>query len=762
MSTKLAFGLVVVFIISVVINSCKNKDNSPVTESDISIIPQPVEISYRVGSFKCNKDIVIYTWSEKEKEIAGYFNSLISKSSGYELVTETTKQGDFPHYGITLGLDPSMDSVGDEGYKIRVKRKKIEITARSENGLFYAIQTLRQLFPPEFEIEKSGKTEWSVPCVDITDFPRFKWRGSLLDCCRHYMDKEFVKRYIDLLATHKMNRFHWHLTEDQGWRIEIKKYPKLTDIGAWRTDSEGKKYGGFYSQEDIKEIVAYAKSRYVEIIPEIEMPGHSTAALAAYPRYSCTGGPFSVETNWGVFKDIYCAGNDSTLEFLKDIIDEVIELFPSDYIHIGGDEAPKYRWENCALCQKRIKDNGLKDEHELQSWFITEIEKYLTSKNKKLIGWDEILEGGLAPSATVQSWRGMDGAIAAAKSGHDAIVSPTSHAYFDYDLKTTNLEKVYSFEPVPEDLSIKEAEHILGGECNIWTERAPQESIDSKVFPRILAMSEVLWSPKEKRDFENFRKRLSVHYLRLDNLKVSYGYESEPVSFSVEKPANDNGFIINLISGQKNIHLFYTLDGSEPDTTSSEYKEEIKLSSGGSLKVLPVYSHGKKGDLYVRDFVSHVALNSKITFEYPYSDNYAAGGGNSLIDGMKGTGDFRDKLWQGFEGNDMIASIDLGESKDFTRIKAGFIQSVPSWIFMPEEVEFFVSENGKTYISVGKIKNDVSQKNMDMVIKDFVIEFYPKHMQYIKVVAKNVKHCPDWHPGAGGKTWIFSDEIVVE
>jgi hexosaminidase len=345
------------------------------------------------------------------------------------------------------------------------------------------------------------------------------------------MSKEFIKRYIDLLAYHKMNVFHWHLTEDQGWRIEIKKYPKLTQIGAWRGPDD-ERYGGLYTQDDVREIVAYARSHYVTIVPEIELPGHCTAALAAYPELSCTGGPFEVSRRWGIHKEIYCAGNDETFAFLEGVLSEVIELFPSEYVHIGGDEVPKDRWKGCPKCQARIKAEGLAGEDELQSYFIRRIEKYLNSRGRRLIGWDEILEGGLAPHATVQSWRGMDGAIAAARAGHDVIVSPTSHCYLNFPqepdpsapewMGLIALEQIYSFEPTPPELTAEQARHVLGGEGNVWTEYAPQERVDYQAFPRLCALAEVLWSPKGQRDWDDFQERMTVHYRRLDALGVQY------------------------------------------------------------------------------------------------------------------------------------------------------------------------------------------------------------------------------------------------
>ncbi|HEX9974147.1 MAG TPA: family 20 glycosylhydrolase, partial [bacterium] len=542
------------------------------TKISINVIPRPAKLQQSEGNFILNsKTKICFAQNDEEmKSIASYLAEKINTATGFQLSPELIKNQDEPSNSIVLKIQQADDKSGDEGYELVVQNQSILLKANQPAGLFYGVQILRQLLPPEIENTKKveHKIGWTIPCVHISDQPRFGWRGMLLDCCRHFMTKDFVKRYIDLLAYHKMNRFHWHLTEDQGWRIEIKKYPKLTEIGAWRRYEDGTVHGGFYTQEDIKEIVEYAKNRYVTVIPEIELPGHSVAALACYPELSCNSGPFEVSTRWGVHKDVYCAGNDSTFKFLEDVLSEVVELFPAPYIHIGGDEVPKDRWDECGKCQARIKAEGLKDGRELQSYFIKRIEKFLQSKNRRIIGWDEILEGGLAPEATVQSWRGMDGAIAAAKSGHDAIVSPFSHAYFDYPIETLDLRQVYSFEPIPPGLSDEQAKHILGGECNMWTEYAPQETIDSKMFPRMLAMSEALWSPRSVKNYHEFHKRVQHHYQRLDFLGVQYGPESRPISISPAFDASKNEFKISLESSESDLQINYTLDGSEPTLDS--------------------------------------------------------------------------------------------------------------------------------------------------------------------------------------------------
>ncbi len=508
-------------------NSVTAGEQKPSITADapkISVIPRPMEMKLADGCFTLKPTTAIYTDGDSDEicDIADYLADHLRPATGLSLVVLENSRAKSLTDSILLTTKGADNSLGEEGYELVVEKNNIILRAPQPAGLFRGVQTIRQLLPPQIEsTKKITGICWNIPCLHIKDKPRFQWRGFLLDCCRHFMSKDFVKRYIDLLAYHKMNRFHWHLTEDQGWRIEIKKYPELTQISAWR--GEGKnRYGGYYTQKDIKDIVEYAKSRYIMVIPEIELPGHSVGILAAYPHLSCTGGPFKVRTTWGISEDVYCAGNDKVFEFLQDVLSEVIELFPAPYIHIGGDECPKARWEKCPRCQARIKAEGLKDEHELQSYFIKRIEKFLLSKNRRLIGWDEILEGGLAPQATVQSWRGMEGAIAAATSGHDTIVSPTSHCYLDYSHKRISLEKIYSFEPIPEGLTGEQQRHILGGEGNMWTEYAPQEMVDFRVWPRLTGLAEVLWSPKNQRDWQDFSKRMKVHYKRFDVLGVNY------------------------------------------------------------------------------------------------------------------------------------------------------------------------------------------------------------------------------------------------
>jgi hexosaminidase len=492
-----------------------------------ALIPRPAKVEWQKGEVEIRTQIGYADPAAKDE--AEMLATILPENvdANWPAVQPATSFGANPANAVVLGIDPGLEkSLGKEGYQLEVlPAPLVRITAATPAGLFYGGQTLRQLLLRGKVGAKNnpGPVNWEFPCCKIEDKPRFLWRGLLLDEGRHFFGEEFVKHYIDLLAAHKLNTLHWHLTEDQGWRIEIKKYPKLTEIGSWReqTDGDGKRYGGFYTQDQIREVVAYAARRHVTIVPEIEMPGHSLGALTAYPQFSCTGGPFKVRTRWGVEEDVYCAGNDATFAFLNDVLDEVTGLFPSTFIHIGGDECPKARWKNCPKCQARIKAEGLKNEHELQSYFIRRIEDHLASKGRRLIGWDEILEGGLPPKATVMSWRGMGGATAAAESGHDYVATPTSHCYLDYPATSISLEKAYSFEPIPATLAAAQRAHCLGLQGNMWTEHTPgPAAVDRMVWPRLCALAEVAWTPKDLRDGSDFLARMETHAERLKSLGV--------------------------------------------------------------------------------------------------------------------------------------------------------------------------------------------------------------------------------------------------
>ena len=647
------------------------------------------------------------------------------------------------------------DNAG-ESYDLSIKNDVIHINANSEVGLFRGFTTLRQMIPNSCEYGGCG-SGFFLPEVLVSDSPEFEHRGLLLDCCRHFMDVAFIKKMIDNLALHKMNVLHWHLTEDQGWRIEIDAYPKLTEVGAWRTELDGSKHGGFYSKEEIREIITYASARHVEVIPEIELPGHSQAALAAYPYLGCTGEQLEVANRWGVFKDIYCAGNDSTLLFLKQVLTEVCELFPSSRIHIGGDEAPKVRWHSCDKCQNRIFEKGLNDEHELQTWFIEEIGLFLESKGKTIIGWDEILEGGLPDGAVVQSWRGMSGASQAIELGSDVIVSPTSHCYLDYPLSSTDLKKVYSFNPRPETVG---EGRVLGGECNMWTEHTPQHLVESMVFPRAIGLSEVLWSGPEctgaSGAYSDFIKRLEPHLARLSILKVDYGMESVPVTLSL------------AVQSEK---LYATL------TPSADYIKGYTHFNGDSVllgKSIEVESHGtisasinyrgrqlpRREEFFVD---GHAGVFHPIELGFTPSPYYTGGGDFALVDGRIGSIGFHDGVWQAVQGEDVFAIVDLENVIEIDSISSNFYRYQDAWIFPPKSVEFSASLDGDHYEVISQ--NDFQDATLKNDAQDIVTVNSGKligvRARYIKMRAVNSGLCPDWHAAATEPTWLFCDEIVV-
>jgi hexosaminidase len=512
-----------------------------------SVIPQPVSIEMGEGTFSLREEcnIIVSGPDDGAADVAKYLGLVLRPSTGYALPVRSSLT-DVTARDIHLAIQGGDWSLGEEGYILDVTSQGVSIVAAKPAGLFYGAQTLRQLLPTQvFNSTKVNDVAWTIPCVHIEDYPRFEWRGLHLDTARHFMPVEFVKRYIDLLALHKMNSFHWHLTEDQGWRIEIKKYPKLTEVGAWREETlvghmrdepktfDGKRHGGFYTQDEIRDVVAYAAARYVNVVPEIEMPGHAQAAVAAYPELGNLDEPLQVMTYWGISPNIFNA-NEKTILFLQDVLTEVLDLFPSKFIHIGGDEAIKDQWEASETVQARIKELGLKDEHELQSYIIRRMDTFLSERGRRLIGWDEILEGGLAKGATVMSWRGDAGGIAAAKAGNDVVMAPHTHTYFDFYQGSRDeeplaiggflpLETVYSFEPLPAALSEEEAKHILGAQSQLWTEYVETPAYAEYMsYPRACALAEVVWTPKAKKDYGAFTTRLEQHVRRFDALGVNY------------------------------------------------------------------------------------------------------------------------------------------------------------------------------------------------------------------------------------------------
>ncbi|MCX6169374.1 MAG: family 20 glycosylhydrolase [Ignavibacteriales bacterium] len=565
----------------------------------ISIIPKPVKVKVAEGVFNLTPatKILINEPTDELKKLGELVASSIHNLPGGKSLATAKMNNAIPTSLILLQI--KKDILPPEAYSLEIKPEKITITSGGGAGIFYALQSLFQMMPVE-----PKQKNFSIPCALIEDSPRFKWRGVHLDVCRHIFPVAFIKKYIDILAMYKMNTFHWHLTDDQGWRIEIKKFPKLTEVGSIRKETmgDGKPYGGFYTQDEIREVVAYAQKNFITVVPEIEMPGHALAAITAYPEFSCTGGPFEVGTIWGVYDDVFCAGNDKVFDFLEDVLTEVMDLFPSQYIHIGGDECPKERWKVCPKCQARIKAENLKDEFHLQSYFVQRIEKFVNSKGRKIIGWNEILEGGLAPNAAVMSWQGVAGGIAAARSGHNVVMSPGAYCYFDHyqglsgEPKAfggyTNLEKVYSYEPIPDSLNNEESKFVLGAQANLWTEYIETtDQVEYMLLPRLLALSEVVWSPKKLRNYNDFSKRIIKHYDILSRKKFNY---------RVPTPFSENGEMVvstkQRISMTKPIgesSIYYTKDGTEPTTSSLKYLKPLIISKPALLKAKTFLKNGK-------------------------------------------------------------------------------------------------------------------------------------------------------------------------
>jgi hexosaminidase len=747
------------------------------SRTPFEIIPQPQKLSLKEGTFNWTDTLEIVANQSCFKE-AQMFVDWLNAATGKLFRLEASETWRYSKPFILFTSNDAIDTkkaqenvqpisplykeilqaTPKESYTINVETRGIVITAANPTGIFYATQTLRQMLPASAE-EKKLRLPYQMLCAQITDEPKFEHRGLNLDCCRHFMSVDFIKKQIDLLAYYKMNVLHWHLTEDQGWRIQIDKYPLLTEVGAWRTEADGSRYGGFYTKAQIKEIVAYATARHITIIPEIEMPGHSVAAIAAYPWLSCTKEHIAVENEWGVFKDIYCAGNDSTFKFMEDVLTEVCELFPGPIIHIGGDEAPKYRWEHCDKCQKRIADEKLKDEFELQTYFINRVAAFLQTKGKTIIGWDEILEGGIPNGAMVQSWRGMDGGKKAALEKHGVVMSPTSHCYFDYGLESIDTEKVYSFDPIPTDITAIDKLYIKGGECNMWSERAPQEVVEQRLYPRLQALSEVLWSYNVNRQFTEFESRLNKHYARLDAMNVKYGFATVPVKF--QETNSNNEIEVTLINNPSTLQLLY---GFHPEKINTKYTQPFKLAKPTELYVKALTSTGAEyPTIFQTLYWPNKAMGQPLKINYEPSPYYLGGRMMALVDGVLGSNNFRDGRWQAKQGKDLQATIEFATVQSITKISTRCFHYANAWIFRPEEVVMEVSVDGTNWKPFATVGTIIDAKTTG----EFVVEYThqsPVNVQakFVRVTAKSIGPCPTWHDAVGEPSWIFWDEIVVE
>ena len=744
----------------------------------LNIIPQPVSVALKEGTFVVdNYTSLKFNNSDKNlKAAVVYFSSCINHISGIVLPenTRTKKSIEF-RFAKT-------NEIGDEGYLLNVTPTSVVITANTKAGIVYGMQTLFQTLPA---VRTNAALQ--IPAMEIKDYPRFKWRGMHLDVCRHFFSPDLVKEYIDLMSLYKFNTFHWHLTDDQGWRIEIKKYSKLTQVGAWRVDQTDKvwgqrpqakegetpTYGGYYTQEQIKEIVRYASLRNITIVPEIEMPGHCAAAIASYPYLSCTQQPQLPMTggNYTNISSNYCAGNDSVFTFLQNVLTEVVALFPSQYIHIGGDEVDKTSWKNCIKCQARIQKEGLKNEEELQSYFVKRIEKFLISKHRKMIGWDEILEGGLAPEATVMSWRGEQGGIAAAQMNHNVVMTPGNPVYFDAyqgDPATeplaiggfNTLKRVYDYEPVPKELDATQSKFVLGAQANLWTEYiTTPEHVEYMVLPRMLALAEVVWSPKETRNWNSFNERLQKHYRAFEQKGLHYSKGN----FKVEiKPVSQDGkLFVSLTTEAYKAEVYYTADGSNPTIKAKKYSEPIRIDSSLTIKAIAVVD-GKNMSVFPaqQSFAMHKAIGKNVAYLNPVSRYYMADGPNSLTDGVRGTTALG-KYWHGFSGKDLVATIDLVEEKNIHSISLGCLQSYRDWILMPQSVKFEISDDGQNFTEIRTVENTVAEDDQTSTIKDFTADFTDRKTRFIRVTAKVKDALPKGHPGEGKPAWLFADEIVV-
>jgi len=743
--------------------------NVAFSQNELPLIPMPNSIQMGKGFFVLSKETVIQA-DEKSFE-AQYLKAQIKEITGLDLPILTVSNAKSKiALSFVVGSIVSKDS---KQYRLEITTKKASIQAETDTGFFYGIQTFLQLIP------SNSKTQIRVPCLKIEDAPKYAWRGMHLDCARHFFPKEFVKKYIDYLATYKFNTFHWHLTDDQGWRIEIKKYPKLTEIGAWRNGSmvghynnqtyDDKRYGGFYTQNDIKEIVAYATQRHITVVPEIEMPGHAVAALAAYPEYSCTGGPFEVAKQWGVLDDVFCP-KEETFTFLQDILTEVMNLFPSQYLHIGGDECPKTRWKTCSHCQALIKEKGLKDEHELQSYFVQRIEQFVNSKGRKIIGWDEILEGGLAPNAAVMSWRGTVGGIAAAKQKHFVVMTPGSHCYFDHyqgDPKNeplaiggyTTVEKVYSFNPTPTELTPEESKYILGAQANLWTEYIEDGAkVEYMIFPRMMAMSEVLWGTSNPDKFKDFQTRMLQQFATLDQKGIHYSKAIFEVTSTTMPAPNENGVLLTLKSATNSNGIRYTTDGTQPIWSSNGYTQPIEITKSQSIKAAYFEKEVQKSAIMEQKFNWSKSVGKKITLVNPPHENYSIGGAFTLVDGIEGDRSKFGRDWLGFLGKDMVATIDLGAATTIHQVAVSVLSNEGSWIYYPNTIEVLVSSDGKEFKSIKQLSSS-EIKAVDGLVH---VDFDAQSAQFVKVIATNLGKIPTGMPGAGSNAWLFVDEIGVE
>lgn len=768
-------GLAGLSMAGLMLFSCNNE----VKEANYQVIPMPLEISLASQGAPfvlSNGTKILYPeGNEKMQKNAEFLADYIKELTGKTLTVQAGTEGK----GIVLQLASISENA--EAYQLKVSADQVTIAGPTEAGVFYGIQTLRKSIPA------AQGVDIALPAVEINDAPRFAYRGTMLDVSRHFFPVDSVKRFIDMLALHNINRFHWHLSEDQGWRIEIKSRPELIEIGSKRSETvighnsgkyDGIPYSGHFTQEEAKEIVAYAAERHITVIPEIDMPGHMQAALAAYPHLGCTGGPYEVWKIWGVSEDVLCAGNDETLKFIDDVLGEIIEIFPSEYIHVGGDECPKVRWKTCPKCQARIKELGLKTDHEhtaeerLQSFIINHAEKFLNEHGRQMIGWDETLEGGLAPNATVMSWRGEAGGINAAKQHHDVIMSPNTYLYFDYyQTKDTEqepeaiggylpLERVYSYEPMPAALTPEEQKYIVGVQANLWTEYMPTyRQVEYMALPRMAALAEIQWSAADKKDYQNFLTRLPQLVATYD--VHNYNYATHVFDVNAKFIPNEaDGTLDITLSTIDGSPIYYTLDGTEPTAASQLYTETVKVKENCTFKDRAVRATGDSR-IVTEKVVFNKASMKPITMLQPINEQYKFEGAGTLVDGLKGNGNYKTGRWIAFYKNDMEAVIDLKEPTEITSAAITTCVEKGDWVFDARAFSVAVSEDGKTFKEVASETYPAMTLENKNGLYDHKLTFDAVTTRYVKVTALSEHSIPAWHGGKGLPGFLFVDEIEL-
>ena len=770
--------IIIAFVAVVACVACSTVAENP----KITVVPFPNEIVLGEGAFNAKGAAVTYDAALDAATVNAVeaFAQKLSFVSG----AESPVSAGASDKGFVFVYN---EQVPLEAYVLDVTPETVRVEASGLRGFNYAIQTLRQLLPVEvLGSEPAPRADWVIPALRINDAPRFAYRGLHFDEGRHFFGVDQVKRYLDIMELHKLNTLHWHLTEDQGWRIEIKKYPLLTEIGSKRKGTcirkewdnlDGVPYGGYYTQNEIREVVAYAASKGITVIPEIDLPGHMLGALAAYPELGCTGGPYEVWTRWGVSPDVLCAGNEKVYDFLEAVLSEVCELFPSEYIHIGGDECPKTSWEKCPKCQAKIKALGLKDkdgetaEHYLQSHVIRHVEKFLNSRGRKIIGWDEILEGGIAPNATIMSWHGDKPGWKAAEMGHDAIMTPNYCMYFDkYQSQEESkepfgiggylpVEKVYAYEPCKEDMPAEQKAHILGVQANMWTEYiADEDHLYYMLLPRLAALSEVQWCRPERKDWNRFYDASDSYCMMYKTMGYNYAQHIFHVKGQVRTDSVRNAAVVELVA-QGDAQIRYTLDGTTPSKSSKLYKEPVIIEGQGELRAA-AFRDGVNQREFVCVFSSHKAMNAEVQVTPAPHRWYRAGVPACLTDGLRGNEFFRTPSWAGWKGTPVELIVDLASEQTVSTVGVSVLREQISNIFLPEGFTVSVSTDGENYVEVASQQYDVQDK-AENTLTDIMLSFKETSARYIRLNVIPLARIPQWRSENGGAAYVFIDEVIV-